>query len=406
MAGTRKPSALPGRPPRESRARGDGRLAPAARSLQRRARTIVGLQPGRLGRVKFAYTTRRVERGTISTLLPAENRLKTGDLLLARVESLGQHDRIELPDGRRATLFVGDEIAVTFGTRYAPDQFEGIVPGVLTPCHLVAAGGIAARMLEKHSRMRNPTEIVPVGLLGDASGDRINLSSTGLPRLHPDPDLPHPPVVVVAGSSMNSGKTTVLTSLARGLVSLGLRVATAKLTGTGAGGDRWRMVDAGADPALDFVDAGYASTYLLPPDEVDELVAVQMAHLFRSQADIVLVEISDGILMPESARLLVSPAFRVLVDGVLFTAVDSLSAAFGVAWFRQRELPLLAVSGVLTSSPLAMREAVRAAEIQLYPSESFAHPEVAAAIRQSVTARTGPHRRRPARENAPPAAVS
>jgi hypothetical protein len=405
MAGTRKPSVLPGRPPRESSARGDGRLAPAAKSLQR-ARTIVGLQPGRLGRVKFAYTTRRVERGTISTLLPAESRLKTGDLLLARVESLGQHDRIELPDGRRATLFVGDEIAVTFGNRYAPDQFEGIVPGVLTPCHLVAAGGIAARMLEKHSRMRNPTEIVPVGLLGDASGDRINLSSTGLPRLHPDPDLPHPPVVVVAGSSMNSGKTTVLTSLARGLVSLGLRVATAKLTGTGAGGDRWRMVDAGADPALDFVDAGYASTYLLPPDEVDELVAVQMAHLFRSQADIVLVEISDGILMPESARLLVSPSFRVLVNGVLFTAVDSLSAAFGVAWFRQRELPLLAVSGVLTGSPLAMREAVRAAEIQLYPSESFAHPEVAAAIRQSVTARTRPHRRRPARENAPPAAVS
>lgn len=72
-----------------------------------------------------------------------------GDLVLARVVKIGQHPRIELPDGRRSHLYIGDEVIVCYGARYAPDQFESHVPKEMGPCDLVAAGGLASRLGNK-----------------------------------------------------------------------------------------------------------------------------------------------------------------------------------------------------------------------------------------------------------------
>ncbi|MDP4360731.1 DUF1611 domain-containing protein, partial [Escherichia coli] len=76
------------------------------------------------------------------------------------------------------------------------------------------------------------------------------------------------PVVLSLGTSMNAGKTLTSTSLVRGFKRAGLQVAALKITGTGAGGDMWIVRDAGADVALDFTDAGFASTYLAPIDDI------------------------------------------------------------------------------------------------------------------------------------------
>lgn len=76
---------------------------------------------------KAAYTTRHVRLESACSVELAD-RPETGDLVLARVTELGQHYRLELPDGRRATLYEGDEIVVAYGNRYAPDQFEAVVP--------------------------------------------------------------------------------------------------------------------------------------------------------------------------------------------------------------------------------------------------------------------------------------
>jgi hypothetical protein len=109
--------------------------------------------PNRLRRVKFAYTTRHVDHDAIAGLLTGALRPRAGDLVLARVDELGQHKRLELGDGRRSFLFPGDEIVVCYGNRYAPDQFEAEVPDDLSPCQLVAAGGVAARELSRHVSM-------------------------------------------------------------------------------------------------------------------------------------------------------------------------------------------------------------------------------------------------------------
>ncbi len=55
---------------------------------------------------------------------------------------------------------------------------------------------------------------------------------------------------------MNAGKTTTAASLIKGVTAYGMKVGAAKITGTGAGGDFWFMIDSGTEPVLDFVDAG------------------------------------------------------------------------------------------------------------------------------------------------------
>ena len=98
---------------------------------------VVRSQPlsrDRLARAKSAYTTRRVDFAKATRLIASGVRPRAGDLVLARVERIGQHGRIELANGRRAQMHVGDEIIVCYGARYAPDQFEAYVPDDLDTC--------------------------------------------------------------------------------------------------------------------------------------------------------------------------------------------------------------------------------------------------------------------------------
>ena len=92
-------------------------------------------------------------------------RPRAGDVVLARIEALGHHTRLHLPDGRRRALFVGDDVILAYADRYAPSQFEAAVPIQLEPCHLVAGGGIAAMVTERHRQVRRPTQIRPLGLV-------------------------------------------------------------------------------------------------------------------------------------------------------------------------------------------------------------------------------------------------
>ena len=156
---------------------------------------------------------------------------------------------------------------------------------------------------------------------------------------------------------MNAGKTTTAANLIKGLVKANVKVGAAKVTGTGAGGDRWTLVDAGANPALDFTDAGYASTYRVPPLQVENILIQLCSHLTVEGVEFIVLEIADGLFQEETGRLLASPAFAALVDGIVFAAGDALGALAGVEWLRRRHLPVLAVSGLLTASPLASREA-------------------------------------------------
>lgn len=327
----------------------------------------------RLAAAKRAFTTRRVDLDQARRIIRAGVVPVAGDLVLARVTAIGQHRRIENIHGRRGDLFVGDEIIVAFGNRYAPDQFEAYVPGDLGPCHLVAGGGVAAQMTVKHSFMKQPTRIEPIGLIADADGEVLNLR-----RFAANPVANRfrraPLRIVVAGSSMNAGKTTTVASLVRGLTLAGFRVGAAKLTGTGSGGDLWSMIDAGAKAALDFTDAGHASTFGLDADALTAIAAKLLGALDERHCDIVICEIADGLLQKETAALLDIAKQKRWFDGLIFAAGDAMGAAYGANWLRERQHDLIAISGLISASPLASREAAAVTGVPIVGIDRLTDP--------------------------------
>lgn len=337
------------------------------------SRQLELLDPQRLWRAKRAFATRRVtlEQGT--HLMHGRCKPLAGDLLLARVDRLGQHTGVQLPHGRRARIFPGDEIVVAYGARYAPNQFEAVVPDSLAPCHLVAAGGMASLVRSRHERIKRATDITPLGLIVNDAGRVLNLRDFSLPDVAVEQRL-KVPVVAVAGTAMDAGKTTAAADFIRGLSRAGLRIGAAKVTGTGACGDYFAFVDAGAVEVLDFTDVGFGSTCDLSRETLDAILLQILAHLSAADVDAVVVEVADGLLQAETAALLRSPVFAELVDSVLFCAADALGARGGVEWLEEQGLHVSGIAGSLTAAPLAAREAAAATRLPVFNRDQLASP--------------------------------
>lgn len=336
---------------------------------------VVAVRPDRFNHVKRAFTTRRVPFEAFRSLVEGPVRPRPGNLVLARIHRLGQHRKLELTTGRRATLHVGDEIIVAYANRYAPDQYESHVPLDLRGTQLVASGGIASDVLSRSRDVRTATDIVPLALIGDERGIPLHLTDFAL---SPSPPAEQrPATVAVVGSSMNSGKTTTIHRMVVGLARAGHRPGVTKVTGTGSGGDYWVMGDAGAHQVLDFTDAGLASTYHEDMAVVERTMIQLTDHLVEAGCGSILMEVADGALQQETSRLIETPAFQERVDGVVFAASDALSAIGGVRHLRAIGLTVLAVAGRLTRSPLATREAQAGLDVPILTLDELGHPATA-----------------------------
>lgn len=351
------------------------------------------LAPARLSRAKKAYTTRHVAAQL--AIDPHDYVLlsgpgvapKPGDVVLARIDTIGMHTRLESPTSRRQTLFEGDEVLIAYGHRYAPDQFEAEVPGDLRPVHLVAAGGLASFVTAQHHLIDEATTIRPLGLLGDARGV-VTLQQSAprrtrneIPKTTADQVLPgRPKVVGVLGTSMNAGKSTTVNCLIRGLASSGLRVSAGKVTGTGAGGDPHGFTDAGAAKVLDFTDFGFPSTFRLDHEQVRSILVSLIEDLWEPSTDVVVLEIADGLYQAETARLLADPLFSHVLDQAVFAASGAVGAGAGVELLRNHGIPVSAVSGVLTAAPLAAREARAVLDVPVIDTYGLANPDLARSV--------------------------
>ncbi len=325
--------------------------------------------------VKWSYVTRNVAAADAFDVRPLSNHQPTpGDLVLVRIERIAQHTKVQLRSGRRSQLFVGDHVILAFGNRYAPDQFEAEIPASLGRCHMVAAGGLAATAVSKHNRLKWPTAVRSEGFLVDRHGTVLNLAAYKTTRLDP---APQKPVIAIAGTSMNAGKTTTVAALTKGLTRAGYRVAALKVTGTGAGNDLWAYEDAGAVVTMDFTDAGHASTYRLAPQAIETCFA-ELVSTARRQADVdvVLVEVADGLLHRESLDLLTSDLCRRTCHKLVFAAGEALGAKAGVDTLEAAGLPVWGVSGLVTASELARREASAATGIRVLTREALESADI------------------------------
>jgi hypothetical protein len=140
------------------------------------------------------------------------------------------------------------------------------------------------------------------------------------------------------------------------LVSSGYRVGAAKLTGTASGRDVGAYCDAGASPVYDFLDLGLPSTAGCSVQEIKRVAFALMDHVTAAGVDVGVLEVADGLLQLETEALIARLSERDAETVVILAARESLAAVAAVERIARAGLPVAAVSGVLTSSPLARRE--------------------------------------------------
>jgi hypothetical protein len=321
---------------------------------------------------------RRVPTSGMCLVVPRKFPPSAGDVVLAQVEKIGKNARLELPSGRPRTIHVGDKMAVVFGNRYATHQIEGYARADGDACDMLSMGGLCGMVASSHTGMKEPTRLRLLGAIADRRGQPLRLQEFSLaPTLAPE----NPRVTAVCGTSMDSGKTHTVVSLVRGLVQAGRRVAAIKLTGTACCQDIWRIGDAGAWPVVDFVDGGLPSTYLCGVQELTELFETLHAHAASTGVQHVLVEIADGVLQRETAALLNHRPFTSRVDGWVLAAGDPLGALGAQHVLRRAGVEPIAVSGLMTCSPLAVRETEAATGLRVLTAEAL----VAGALNTALT---------------------
>lgn len=318
--------------------------------------------------IKWAFTTRRVLRADFKGIRTDLHQAMPGDLVLCEIVEIGQHKTIQLADRRASTIYPGDLVVLALGDRYAPDQFHAsaiLQTGQLA--QLIAGGGVVGRVDAAHAFMKQATIVRPIGLLTDAQGQAINVETYALPRLRPDHSAT---VIGVFGASMNSGKTTAASSLAHGLRRAGFATAGIKATGTGAFGDYNSFADAGV-PVFDFTDVGMATTYRMPLARIEAGFETLVATAAAGGAQVIVVEIADGVFQQETRAILQAGAIRDRMDGILFVAPDALSALGGVHVLEKLGLSPFAISGMVSCSPLARAEAEAATGLPVLSREEL-----------------------------------
>lgn len=332
----------------------------------------------RLASAHWTFTTRRVNHDDVAGFSRSFDEAKAGDLVLCEITEINQHRRLQLTTKRYKKSYVGDLFVACVGDRYAPDQFQGAAQINGQAAHLLAGGGVVGTVEHAHERMAPPTIVRPLGLLTDDKGKTINVARYGLVKHAIPSDVT---VLGVFGASMNAGKTTAAVSLAYGLSRAGYAIAGAKITGTGSFGDFLAFEDTGI-PTYDFTDAGLASTYRVPLKRIEDGFETVVGHAAEGGAEIVVVEIADGVFQGETAEILRASKIKDRLDGLMFAAPDALGSVCGVQVLSGYGLRPFAVSGMVTRSPLAVQEAVTQTGVTHMTREQLCDPDpVSAQIR-------------------------
>ena len=282
-----------------------------------------------------------------------------GDLIFGEISELGHHRLLESKSARLHTLNIGTRAVFVFGNRYAPDQFEGLVPETLTEyIDLFSRGGVVGEANVQNQLIGLPSRVHFLGYVCNKGGKVINTRDYVL--LHPKKETRTTrgaKLILCVGTSMNSGKTHAAAACCYAITSMGKDVRAAKITGTASLKDILLMNDCGADHVADFTYYGYPSTYLLEKETL-----MSMFHSFdmkygNNPKNYLVVEFADGILQRETAMLLQMQAVRDRIHKLVFCAPDALAVYGGLQVLKQQfDLTPNAISGLCSSSPLAMRE--------------------------------------------------
>lgn len=278
---------------------------------------------------------------------------KVGDVVAVRALSESvTYGNLELPTGRLAKINTGDVLLGVLGRRRALKGFVGDVPETVTVgdrLHLLNMGGVIGVCTGHHSSFSDAIEVKLVGIACDTDENILNIADNALqPATFL---LPSAPIVMIAGTCMNSGKTVAATEIIRQAANAGLRVAAAKLTGIACLRDTLHMQDHGAIVTASFLDCGLPSTV-----DCSDLALVAKAilnHLNTFDPDLIVVELGDGIVGGYAVDSVLKDAeIKSAILSFVFCASDYVGVIGGVAVLNDLGIEIDVVAGSVTDSQM------------------------------------------------------
>jgi len=327
------------------------------------------------------------------------NAPKAGDVVVVRALSESvTYGNLELPSGRLAKINRHDVMVGVLGRRRALKGFVGDVPESVKTgdkLHLLNMGGVIGICKGHHSSLSDAIEVEVLGIAvyGDAAtrfvdaetrgrGDaEISWQNSEFPELILEDNsqiaasarLRVPasrimniadnalkptdflkasaPIVVVAGTCMNSGKTVAATEIIKQAHHAGLKVCGAKMSGVAALRDTLNMEDHGAFRTASFLDCGLPSTV-----DVENLAPVAKAilnHLNSFEPDLIVVELGDGIVGGYAVdSVLKDAAIKEAISSFVFCASDYVGVVGGMAVLRNFGIEIDVVAGSVTDSQM------------------------------------------------------
>ena len=311
-------------------------------------REIYTVNADKIGSATSPLNLGRVNPTVLSSEIP-----HAGDVVVVRaLTDSATYNMLELPTGRLAKINPGDILIGVLGRRRALKGFVGDVPATVNAgdqLHLLNMGGVIGKCTGHHSSLSDAIQVEVIGLGCDEEGRVMNIADAALtPRTTLGETAP---LVIIAGTCMNSGKTYAATELIKQATRAGMRVAAAKLSGIACLRDTLNMSDHGAIAIASFLDCGLPST--VGATNLASVAKTIIARLNESAPDLIIIELGDGLLGGYSVESVFEDGeLREATAGLVFCASDYVGAWGGIELLRRRGIGIDVIAGSVTDSKM------------------------------------------------------
>lgn len=282
---------------------------------------------------------------------------KEGYLVCGRV--IGQktsYNTLEGCDGRMIALHDGDIVVGVLGHRNALHGYSGVVPSSIKvgdKLNILNLGGVIGKCTSANPQIGAPFEVEILGsvLVFPELAQRKGIPAhIGMNSINPDGELEDSkktPIIIIAGTCMNSGKTFAACEINRHIHSKGITVAGCKLSGVSLLRDTLNMFDHGAEYTASFNDAGIVTT---SAENSNAGARKILQHLLASDAKVIVAELGDGVMGTYGVQdILSDKAIQARTKAIVLCANDPVGA-WGGQNFLSEEFGIKAdvVSGPVT----------------------------------------------------------
>ena len=275
----------------------------------------------------------------IADEIPSEE----GVMIVAEIlNNKSTYNTLELASGRMAKIARGDVVVGALGPRQALFGYSGHVPEALRPGDIIQMlniGGVLGVCDSATPDKGKPFDcrVLGVVLQFPYLGERIGVPArVGYRRVNPDAplDARGVPVVALAGTCMEAGKTAAAAAIIARMRHRGLVVDAFKATGVSLRRDIMAFEDAGARKTMIFTDLGVVTT---SARSGPALTRTMLTELAAGKPDVIVFELGDGLLGAYGVdAILAASDIRAALSGVVLSANDPVAAWGGVRLLRER----------------------------------------------------------------------